>query len=63
MYEDDIRVCHCVSNDCSKCPMRNIGTSGIRNERAFIDGELPKIIEHEKELIEQEQNKVGINYE
>ena len=26
-------VCHCVSSDCLKCPMRNTGTSGIRAEK------------------------------
>lgn len=37
-------ICHCVSNDCSKCPMRNIGTSGIKAERAFLQGTLSETV-------------------
>ncbi len=25
-------LCHCVSSDCSRCPMRHTGTSGVRAE-------------------------------
>ena len=32
---DDI-ICHCVSSDCSNCPMRNIGTSGMKAEYHFF---------------------------
>ena len=65
MYEDDIRICHCVKSDCSKCPMRNIGTGGIRYEQAVIQGTLRETIEHEKQLIEQEQisKAITINWE
>mgnify|MGYP003571250030 CR=1 FL=1 len=65
MYEDDIRICHCVKTDCSNCPMRNIGTAGIKYEQAHRDGKLGEIIEHEKQLIEQEQitKTITINWE
>ena len=29
-------ICHCASNDCSNCPMKNIGTSGILAELDFF---------------------------
>lgn len=65
MYEDDIRICHCVKTDCSNCPMRNIGTGGIRYEQAHRHGKLNEIIEHEKQLIEQEQisKAITINWD
>ena len=31
-------ICHCVSHDCSKCPMRKTGTSGVLAERALLTG-------------------------
>ena len=29
-------ICHCVSQDCSNCPMKNIGTAGILAEFEFF---------------------------
>ena len=39
MDDYDLRICHCVSRDCSKCPMRQTGTSGILAEIAQRNGE------------------------
>lgn len=32
----ELILCHCVSGDCRKCPMRITGTSGIRAEMEFF---------------------------
>lgn len=61
MYEDDIRICHCVKTDCSNCPMKNIGTAGIKYEQAKINGELNEIIKQTN--IEQTENSITINWE
>lgn len=36
MEEFDSIICHCVSQDCSNCPMRNTGTSGVKAEWNFF---------------------------
>ena len=61
MYEDDIRICHCVKTDCSNCPMKNIGTAGIRYEQAKINGELNEIIKQSK--IKQSDDSITINWD
>lgn len=32
-------ICHCASRDCSKCPMRQTGTSGVLAEIAWKHGD------------------------
>lgn len=59
MYEDDIRICHCVKTDCSDCPMKNIGTAGIRYEQTHRQGKLSEIIEQTKK--EQNEDSITIN--
>lgn len=61
MYEDDIRICHCVKTDCSDCPMKNIGTAGIRYEQAHRQGKLSEIIEQTKK--EQNEDSITINWD
>ena len=39
MGDYDLRICHCVSHDCSECPMRHTGTSGVLAEIAWRHGE------------------------
>lgn len=36
MKEFDRIICHCASKDCSNCPMRNTGTSGVKAEWNFF---------------------------
>ena len=38
MEDTDQIICHCVSTDCSNCPMRKTGTSGIKAEQSFLQG-------------------------
>ena len=36
-------MCHCVSQDCSNCPMKNTGTAGVLAEWNFFHRSVDKI--------------------
>lgn len=54
MDDYDLRICHCASRDCSKCPMRQTGTSGVLAEIAWRHGEW----NHLNKCVEETENGV-----
>ena len=45
-------ICHCVSQDCSNCPMKNTGTAGVLAEYDFFHN-------HDKNDEKDDKNEKG----
>lgn len=55
---DDFKVCHCVSKDCSKCPMRNTGTGSLKHIYKQFETKEQKGIESNADQNIEQREKV-----